>query len=156
MIIIVEGPDGAGKTTLVNELLKSHPGSTSKHFSNPKSKEEALNYWKVYAEAVEATDPTKVTIFDRCWYSDMVYGPLFRGELEMDARHARMLDALAQMHGGCFLIYCTAPINVLWARCVKRGEEFVLDKHKLAAVSSSYDDVLGAVCTLPVVRFDTK
>ena len=58
MIIIVEGPDGAGKTTIIKQLMESHPGSFYRHFSNPKTEEEADNYWKVYAEAVSLADPS--------------------------------------------------------------------------------------------------
>lgn len=155
MIIIVEGPDGAGKSTLIDKLLKSYPGSSYQHFSNPKTDEEAWNYWKVYAEAIEATDPTKVTIFDRSWYSDVVYGPIFRNRLEMDPLHVKMLEALVQTHGGGHVIYCTAPVNVLWSRCQKRGEKYVLSKDKLAEVANSYVNVMATQCGLPVVKFDT-
>ncbi len=156
MIIIVEGPDGAGKSTLIDQLLKSYPGSSYKHFSNPKTDEEAFGYWKVYAEAIEETDPTKVTVFDRSWYSDVVYGPIFRNRLEMDAMHVKMLEALVLTRGGGHVIYCTAPVNVLWSRCQKRGEKYVLSKDKLAEVAKSFSDVMATKCSLPVVRFDTN
>ena len=155
MIIIVEGPDGAGKSTLIEGLLKSHPGSTYKHFSNPKTDEEAFGYWKVYAQAIEDTDPTTVTIFDRSWYSDVVYGPIFRNRLEMDPMHVKMLELMVQAHGGGFVIYCTAPINMLWSRCKKRGETYVLSKEKLAEVAKSYGNVMATQCGLPVVKHDT-
>ena len=156
MIIIVEGPDGAGKSTLIEQLLKSHPGSSYKHFSNPKTDDEAFNYWQVYAKAIEDTDPTKVTVFDRSWYSDVVYGPIFRNRLEMDPMHVRMLEAMVQVHGGGSVIYCTAPTNVLWSRCQKRGEKYVLSKDKLAEVSKSYASIMATQCGLPVVRYDTS
>lgn len=156
MIIIVEGPDGAGKSTLIDKLMKSHPGSSYKHFSNPKTDEEAYGYWKVYAQAIEETDPNKVTVFDRSWYSDVVYGPIFRDRLEMDPMHVKMLESLVQTHGGGHVIYCTAPVNVLWARCQRRGEKFVLSKDKLAEVAKSYGNVMATQCSLPVARYDTS
>ncbi len=152
MIIIVEGPDGAGKSTLINQLMKSHPNSSYRHFSNPKTDEEAFGYWKVYAQAIEDTDPAKVTIFDRSWYSDLVYAPIFRGRDEMDQMHVKMLELLVQSKGGGFVIYCTAPINMLWSRCKKRGETYVLSKEKLAEVAKSYGNVMATQCSLPVVR----
>lgn len=155
MIIIVEGPDGAGKTTIIKQLMESLPGSLYRHFSNPKTKEEADNYWKVYAEAVSSADPTKVHIFDRSWYSDVVYGPIFRGRLEMDPMHVKMLEALVKTHGGGFVIYCTAPLKTLWSRCKQRGETFVLSKDKLDEVSRSYAHVMATQCGLPVIRYDT-
>lgn len=155
MIIIVEGPDGAGKSTLIKSMLKSHPGSTCKHFGSPKTDEEAFGYWKVYAQAIEDTDPTTVTIFDRSWYSDVVYGPIFRNRLEMDPMHVKMLELMVQMHGGGHVIYCKAPISVLWARCKKRGETYVLSKEKLTEVAKSYSSIMATQCRLPVIHYDT-
>ena len=135
--------------------MESHPGSLYRHFGNPKTEEEAYNYWKVYAEAVSLVDPAKVHVFDRSWYSDVVYGPIFRGRLDMDPMHVKMLEALVKTHGGGFVIYCTAPLKTLWARCKQRGETFVLSKDKLDEVSKSYAHVMATQCGLPVVRYDT-
>lgn len=156
MIIIVEGPDGAGKTTTINALLKSHPGSTTRHFSNPKSDEEAYDYYKVYAQAIKEADPEKVTIFDRSWYSDLVYGPVIRNRQEMSNLHAEMLEALVISNGGGgFVIYCTAPLSVLWSRCKKRGETYIQNIEQLGKISDGYKKVLSSKCSLPVIRFDT-
>ena len=156
MIIIVEGPDGAGKTTRINQLLDAHPGSSYKHFSNPKTSQEADDYWKVYTEAVKASDPNKVTIFDRSWYSDRVYGPIIRGHMEMLYQHVEMLEALVYRYGGGYVIYCTAPTHLLWKRCQERGETFVLSKEKLEAIRESYELVMKNDCKLPVMRIDTS
>lgn len=156
MIIIVEGPDGAGKSTLIESLLKSHPGSVSKHFGHPKSSEEALNYWRIYAQAIEDAPVDSLTIFDRSWYSDVVYGPIFRDTVEMDALHVKMLEALVMTRGGGYVIYCTAPIRTLWSRCKKRGEEYVPSEDKLIEVSRAYNAVMAKQCGLPVVRYDTS
>lgn len=155
MIIIVEGPDGAGKTTVIEKLLKSHPGSSYRHFSYPETDEEAFNYYQTYAQAIKETDPTRVTLFDRSWYSDLIYGPIFRNRQEMSFLHAEMLDALVITHGGGFIIYCTAPLNILWARCKKRGESFIKNIAQLEKISDDYRSILSTKCTLPVIRFDT-
>lgn len=155
MIIIVDGPDGAGKTTLINSLLKSHPGSSYKHFSNPKSDEEAFNYYQVYAAAIVATDPNKVTVFDRSWLSDLVYGPVIRHRKEMSDLHAEMLESMVVAHGGGFIIYCTAPLKMLWSRCQKRGETYIKSYEMLGEIADGYRTVMMSRKTLPVVRYDT-
>ena len=156
MFIIVEGPDGAGKSTLIDQLLKSYPGSVFMHFGKPETDEDAFNYWKVYAEAIESAKPERVTILDRSWYSDLVYGPIFRGRCEMDLAHVKLLESYVLTHGGGMVIYCTAPLRTLWSRCCKRGETYVTSKELLAKVSEAYDGVMGGICELPVVRFDTN
>jgi thymidylate kinase len=156
MISIVEGPDGAGKTTLINSLLKSNPGSQKFHFGAPATPEEASNYYEVYAKAIQAAPENVTTIFDRSWYSDVVYGPIMRGKQEMSDIHVKMLDSLVVASGGGMIIYCTAPLAVLANRCKKRGETYVTNIDTLRELSARYSEVMQTVKLLPVVRYDTS
>lgn len=156
MIYIIEGPDGAGKTTLVEQIKKSHMNAKVLHFGAPQTPEEADNYYKVYAEAINAKRDDEVLIFDRSWYSDMVYGPVMRNRQEMTQEHADMLSAMVVARGGGIIIYCTAPIKVLWARCQRRGETYLQNQAQLQAISVGYSKVMAEnVRFLPVVRYDT-
>ena len=156
MIYIIEGPDGAGKTTLVEQIKKSHMNAKVLHFGAPQTPEEADNYYKVYAEAINAMRDDEVLIFDRSWYSDMVYGPVMRNRHEMTQEHADMLSAMVVARGGGIIIYCTAPIKVLWARCQRRGETYLQNQAQLQAISVGYSKVMAEnVRFLPVVRYDT-
>ena len=138
MIYIIEGPDGAGKTTLVEQICKSNYNAVVKHFGAPQTPEEADNYYKVYVEAINAKRDDEVLIFDRSWYSDMVYGPVMRNRHEMTQEHADMLSAMVVARGGGIIIYCTAPIKVLWARCQRRGETYLQNQAQLQAISIGY------------------
>lgn len=155
MFIIVEGPDGSGKSTLIESLLKTYPNSIRHHFGKPETEEAAYNYWKVYATTIENADPTQVTILDRSWYSDLVYGPLFRNKCEMEMQHVKLLESHVLTHGGGMVIYCTAPTNILWNRCKQCGEDYVLSKEMLAKVSAAYDTVMTSHCGLTVLRYYT-
>lgn len=156
MIYIIEGPDGAGKTTLVEQIKKSHMNAKVLHFGAPQTPEEADNYYKVYAEAINAKRDDEVLVFDRSWYSDMVYGPVMRNRQEMTQEHADMLSAMVVARGGGIIIYCTAPIKVLWARCQRRGETYLQNQAQLQAISAGYSKVMAEnVRFLPVVRYDT-
>ena len=44
MIYIIEGPDGAAKSTLVEQIKKSHMNAKVLHFGAPQTPEEADNY----------------------------------------------------------------------------------------------------------------
>lgn len=157
MIIIIEGPDGAGKTTLCQQLLTSIPGSELKHFGAPATKEEALNYYKVYVDLLKYYDRSKVLIIDRCWYSDMVYGPIMRNTQEMSQEYADMLAGMVVACGGGMIIYCTAGVNTLWSRCKKRGETYIKDSGTLKLIHDRYEEVMkNCVQFLPVIRYDTS
>lgn len=156
MFIIIEGPDGAGKTTLAKQLLRSHPNSKYLHFSYPANEQEAQNYWRVYAKALLQADSTKVTILDRSWYSDMVYGPIMRGKLVMVPETVDILEQLLIKNGGGFVIYCTADVNTLWKRCQERGENYIKTIDKLRDIANKYEEVLSNYCKLPIIKYDTS
>lgn len=156
MIFLLEGPDGAGKTTLAHRIDVGCKYIKKFHFGPPESDEAAYNYYKVYAEAIRSVGPTEVAIFDRSWYSDMVYGPVMRGRDEMSKEHADMLSAMCVAAGGGMVIYCTAPVKTLWSRCQKRGETYLQNYEQLKVVDEYYKKVMSnQVSYLPVIRYDT-
>lgn len=156
MIYIVEGPDGAGKTTLVEKILKSNRNARLMHFGAPKNDEDAFAYYKVYAQAIASKQEDEVLVFDRSWYSDMVYGPVMRNRQEMTQEHADMLSAMVVASGGGSIIYCTAPIKTLWSRCTRRGETYIQNQTQLQQISRAYAEIMeNHVKYLPVVRYDT-
>ena len=86
----------------------------------------------------------------------MVYGPVMRNRQEMTQEHADMLSAMVVARGGGIIIYCTAHIKVLWARCQRRGETYLQNQAQLQAISIGYSKVMAEnVRFLPVVRYDT-
>lgn len=77
--IIVEGPDNSGKSTLVQRLVEMAPydeRASVKHFSKPKSKEEAKESYYAWLGFMRVSDRT---IADRAFYGEAVYAPLYRG-----------------------------------------------------------------------------
>lgn len=156
MIIILEGPDGAGKTTLANKLCKSIPGSTLLHYGAPTDAVAAENYWQVYAEDILKASTASVLIMDRSWYTDMVYGPVLRGSLEMTATKCKMLEALVLANGGGLVIYCTSSPKVLWSRVMRRGDPLIKDTETLRALYDGYEALFKEGVTLPVVKYDTR
>lgn len=157
MFIIVEGPDGAGKSTLIEKLEKQFNNTNSVceklHFGVP---EDPSKYYDIYTAAItqQYNNCVDVTIFDRCWYSDRVYGPVMRGKEEMPLTSAIELEQYITECGGGMIIYCDAPVEVLWARCRVRGETYITDIMQLNAIAELYKTVMSEA-TLPVVYYNT-
>lgn len=154
MIYIIDGPDGAGKSTLAKRIHEASPGSEILHFGAPQTEEEANNYWQVYMNALnKAADHT--IIFDRSWYSDMVYGPVMRGKEEMTDMHRQCLEHAVRSLGGGLVIYCTGVQRKLWSRCLQRGETYIKNGDQHKAICQKYDEVMHSITRLPIIVYNT-
>jgi hypothetical protein len=73
MIVILEGPDGAGKTTLAEQLAKKY-GLVYKHEGPPPPKVNVLEYYGQLLDEARG----KNVVFDRLALGERVYGPVYR------------------------------------------------------------------------------
>ena len=148
MIIIIEGPDGSGKTTLANKLSKQ-TGYPVVHRSAPKSDEEKAAMMNMYKQAIKES---KNIIFDRCWYSEMAYGPIMRDASVISFPEMYELEKLLCKKGG-LIIYCTDKPDVLWKRCQERGEDYITDISTHTKICEGYDELMNVPHLIPVVKY---
>lgn len=152
MIIILEGPDGAGKTTLANRLARQNNYSVI-HRKQPKSTKEKQNMMSEYLESIKNSNNV---IFDRCWYSEMVYGPVMRDSSVISYPEMYSLEKELAKHGA-IIIYATAQIPVLWQRCLKRGEDYITSSNTFSAICHAYDVLmLDVPHYIPVLTYEYK
>ena len=137
MIIILEGPDGSGKSTLAYKLAKQTKYLLM-HRSKPESKKDNKNMMNEYLLAIKSG---KNMIFDRCWYSEMVYGEVMRDASVISYPEMYELEKLL-CRAGAIIIYCTDKPETLWTRCTKRGEDYVTDFVTHKEICDKYDEVL--------------
>lgn len=147
--IIVEGPDGAGKTTIIEQLAKAY-NTGIHHFGKPTGEEDQF---EMYARFI-CDVSTPIVLLDRAWYSELVYGPIMRGGSALSKIQVRALEALIHEAGGGHIIYATASPHVLWKRCKIRGEDYITSKEKLFDIQQLYGEVMRQV-TLPVITMRT-
>lgn len=149
MLFIIEGPDGSGKTSLA-ETLSKQTGYPIVHRSQPKSEEEKA---KMFDEYLRLASSSKNVILDRCWYSEMVYGPVMRDASVLSYPDMYKLEAAAKKHGA-IVIYCTDQPGVLWKRCKRRGEDYIVDASTYNAIYEGYEELMRSVPHLiPVVCY---
>lgn len=97
MIILIEGADSAGKTTLANALRARHD---ARYFHS--TVRNGIWRWHVAAVRAAARDP-RPFILDRLWLSEQVYGSIFRGQPEYDVG-ARVLDRVLRRFGALTIL----------------------------------------------------
>lgn len=113
MPIIIEGPDGAGKSTLAKSLADRLDMNILKMTANGgQSVPEYLQ--KLACDGV---------IIDRCWVSEQVYSDLFGREPRIDNDDAEALTALCGRMG-IPIIVLLPPLHVVISRLNERGDEY--------------------------------
>lgn len=117
-LLIVDGPEAAGKTTLIRELVKAWNGEVKQRQWGP------VISWTTYVKPLEtdveaAKDPTKLIIWDRSWASEWAYDILLsRGRGTRLTKLAKLEGKVDQVHGSKIMV--TAPPIVLRERRAKR------------------------------------
>lgn len=151
MLLILEGPDGSGKTSLANKLSKQ-TGYNILHFSKPETEEEKDRMYEMYEELIVCN---RYAILDRSWYSEMVYGAVMRDSSYISFDEMYQLEQiLADI--GALIIYCTGPREVLWRRCTKRGEDYITSMNKFNQIYDKYEELMSLDHIVPVVKYAFK
>ena len=152
MIIIIEGPDGSGKTTLAEKMHKQ-TGYKLLHRSYPKTEEDKE---RMMAEYMQVIKSGVNCIFDRSWYSEMVYGPVMRNDSIISYPQMYTLERELTKRGA-IVIYCGGMISNMWARCKERGEDYVVDIQKYSQICHDFETLMYDVPHLvPVVTYEYK
>lgn len=151
MIIIIEGPDGSGKSTLA-ELLAKQTGYKVIHRSKPETDEEKKEMMTMYLDIINKN--TNV-IFDRCWYSEMVYGPIMRDTTVISYLQMYNLEKLLAKKGA-MIIHCTGKPQALWKRANTRGEDYVTEKEQFLEICNAYNEIFSVPHLIPVTTYEVQ
>ena len=135
MNFILEGPDGSGKSYLA-KILADNLNLSIRHFGAPSDKLEAVQQYHMY---MDITESMYNTILDRSWYSDMVYGPIYRGFAHISKE---MMWRLEHNLDNTTLIYCTGNIEAMWQAAQERGENYVKSFDEYSRICKAYDEVM--------------
>jgi hypothetical protein len=140
-IIVLEGPDMAGKTTLARQLADTYQNSEIKR-QGPPSGDILETYLRPIEEWASSlrTNESEHLILDRWHMGELVYGPLLRGESLLTERQADYIDMVLQTFG-CTFVHLTAPLNVLKDRYDIRGDNLI-KKDQLKFISADYELLL--------------
>jgi thymidylate kinase len=135
-VLIIEGPDGSGKSTLCNMLLST--GTVSSVKPSPRitakgdvdrMKYETDRYIRLYGE------DNKVAV-DRFLFSEMAYGKVLRGKSAF-SKAEYMHKLIELMLKGSVVIFCL-PDTLIY-----KLDESPVVKEKMSQIRNMYDNLVN-------------
>ena len=136
MMIIIEGPDGAGKTTLANEFVKL--GFEYRHEGVPKPGTDMFEW---YTQQLLSVELGQNVVFDRLLLSEWVYGHVVRERSAITFHQLRLLLRLFYASAGV-MIMCSTDEDVIidnWRK--RKGVEYVQQEAQLKAINTRYNSL---------------
>jgi thymidylate kinase len=156
VLIVIEGTDGTGKSTLANELgrrvLETRPNERVEviHFGPPK-----LHPLTEYEHVVDVYRPGqgRTIICDRLHWGEMVYSEIYRNGSQLGPwGFWHVEQALAAR--GALIIWADGDEARIRERQSQLGEDFLQPEHALE-VQAAFERVALEESTLGSVRFDS-
>jgi hypothetical protein len=153
-MIIVEGADNVGKTTLVKKLLELDPDLRQlkrKRF-NPKIDQ---SIGSAYIRALLPEDGDFIahgySVADRMLASECIYGDLFRGGCRISAEEHHAIHNLLNSFEA-IVIFCDAPDDSIMKTWHER-EQMYPDVDPLV-IARAYRERIHGIFHRPVIRYD--
>lgn len=148
-MIIVEGPDGAGKTTLVSELLDEFPElRIGKRGTKDRSKLWTVTRKDTYRALAEACNAKKPHIWDRLFWSEFAYWEVTgREKCEFGPDDLSVVPGVIRaLHAP--VIWCMPPEEVVIAN-VKLDKQMEGVEENIQHIYSIYQAMLGDSVYVP-------
>jgi hypothetical protein len=136
--VLLEGPDGGGKTTLAEAVAAAMGYHVAKNVAPEPgtTREQLLAYYR--AQVMPGN------VIDRAWPSEMVYGRRFRGEPLLEPKDAAWLTKVLVAEGGV-MVLCVPPVGACVAAWRERRSQWGADtkddpvkEEQLRAVHEDY------------------
>ncbi|MEU5417848.1 hypothetical protein [Streptomyces sp. NPDC020667] len=146
--VVLDGSDGVGKTTMANDLSARH-GFTVVHSLRTPDHQDLTDRYRTLLN-----QPGRL-ILDRCFLSELVYGPLTRGVSRLSWAQALDLAEAVTARDGLF-VHLTATPDVIHQRLLHRDGE-APDVDQITELVTGYTRVFEALNAYsPVLTIDTS
>jgi thymidylate kinase len=144
MIVIFEGPDGAGKSTMIKEVQ-----ATAEAVGTPTSVWRAGPFpagsdaWREYVFPLTSLSASQdwLVLIDRWHLGELVYGPLLRGGSRLSLEQRAWIEGYLRTFGAV-MIHLTATVEELARRMANRGDDLI-KAEQLPYLKAAYEQLIG-------------
>lgn len=140
MIVVLEGPDCAGKTTLA-EALTANYGTVRANGKPPE--DESLFEHYAGQVALAAKVPSELTVFDRLHVGELIYGPLFRGRSALSTEEICLIEDQLDK-AGAVKIRVDCSDGALLDRYHSRGDDLIKSPEILLSNAAKYRELFAS------------
>ena len=122
MIIVLEGPDGVGKSTLAAALESASELGTVPFNHGPPDPDSmpALEYEESIRAMIKESESGSMVISDRLHVGEIAYGTILRGGSRLTMDEASVLDMMLDARCAA-LIHCTVDPATMMERLMRRN-----------------------------------
>ena len=140
-MIIIEGLDGVGKTTLVDYFVKM--GMKKYHFDYDKKN---MDLFSKYID---------ILVFDRSFISEMVYGPIMRHNCKFTfEQYIKLLEEYKKRNA--LIIYLTSPKEILLSRRSNDLKDYEIIQNHYEELNNKYDEIMDYSSNyIDVLKYDS-
>lgn len=132
MIIVLEGPDNCGKSTLAKNLQSRLEGSAIIHASGDEKFHSCMQEYHQHILDTCAMNPRIDWILDRHWPSEYAYSPYSSPETrDLSYSYSHFIELMRD----ALYVFCIAPLHTIL-------EDESLDKDLMTKVHARYNDLL--------------
>ena len=152
MIYVVEGPDGSGKSTLM-EQLRATAGKRyfvmMRHSCRPLIEADALRFYDILARANGKLD---VVVDRHPMVSDSIYGPILRGTGLLGKYSVHKLISMLEL--SCTrIVYCRPPEKTIRANLDKQPQLAGVND-KISLIIDAYDRCMRTLATKSCIKVE--
>ena len=154
VLIVLEGADGGGKSTLLQRIKRKHNIKEIEVYDNGSRFKDERMVSLAEHKILSSIDFSKDTyLIDRWILSPLIYNAVFRGGNTQEERYIYNFRRFPHSK----LIYCRAPLEVLRDRLKLRGEPSVYPLDKLGELLARYDGLVSKIKSsgVPCLTVDT-
>lgn len=146
-IIVLDGTDVAGKTTLAKALIEKYGGHYLHCTYRWKDRMHLYHLATIRMAIKKIQQDDKMVIVDRWWPSEMVYGDVYRGGARVPNEGLRILHRLGLRHGVTYVICFRDRDKILDAYTkskAKRQEMYDADE-RMVKVHDGYELLYNSI-----------